>query len=188
MPNHITSKVRIHGPLDTLKRLRERLWKKDGVEYFLDFDGIVPKTEDVKKSGDDPGYYPEGFLRHWKPHSIWAGCPMPYWYEWRCENWGTKWNSYGGEETTVPESEGDAWEFKILTAWSAPKEIYRALAKQNPDIQIYVKYADEDIGRNCGIITIGAGVDEFVNKDGDFDFAAQVHGYANYKAMQEDEE
>lgn len=188
MPNHITSKVRIHGPLDTIKRLRERLWKQDSGEYFLDFDGIVPETEDVKKSGENPEYYPEEFLRHWKPHPIWASHPMPYWYEWRCENWGTKWNSYCGEETTVPESEGDSWEFKIQTAWSAPKEIYRALARQNPDIQIHVEYADEDIGHNCGILAIGNGADEFEDKDGDFDFAAQVHGYANYKAMQEDEE
>ena len=64
------------------------------------------------------------------------------WYKWRLENWGTKWNA---SETFA---DGDYIEFH--TAWSAPLEIYEALAKMFPDVEISFDWADEDAGYNVG--------------------------------------
>ena len=65
------------------------------------------------------------------------------WYDWNCENWGTKWNAYDNEQ-----KENEIYNVIIFeTAWSCPKPIIEELAKKY-DFMYY--YADEDIGYNCG--------------------------------------
>ena len=66
------------------------------------------------------------------------------WYDWSRKNWGTKWNSYDGGWY----EEGTSIQFD--TAWSTPEPIYRAIAKQFPNLDFEVKFADEDMGYNCG--------------------------------------
>ena len=66
------------------------------------------------------------------------------WYDWRIQNWGTKWNAYEHVKT------GNENKLYFLTAWSAPKEIYEALTKKFPNLTIEVDYADENMGYNCG--------------------------------------
>ena len=68
------------------------------------------------------------------------GCPT--WYEWRIQNWGTKWNASGAEVLDGRLS--------FLTAWNAPKLILEKLSQMFPTITIHHVWADEDIGHNCG--------------------------------------
>lgn len=69
----------------------------------------------------------------------------PTWYEWSIKNWGTKWNAYGYD--SPPHKDNSIF---MLTAWSAPHGILVALASQNPSLTFTHKWADEDIGQNCG--------------------------------------
>ncbi len=66
------------------------------------------------------------------------------WYEWSYANWGTKWGSYEVEH----EQGSNVIEFQ--TAWSTPTEIIEELSRQYPEATVSVKYADEDLGNNCG--------------------------------------
>jgi len=66
---------------------------------------------------------------------------------WIRKHWGTKW-----EASTAEYVDDTLYIFK--TAWSTPVPIYEALGKRFPEIDIKVEFADEDIGSNCGIITI----------------------------------
>ena len=68
----------------------------------------------------------------------------PTWYEWRIQNWGTKWNSYSSEF----DAENNALRF--CTAWSAPHPIMERLQEMYPDLSFTHEWADEDIGNNCG--------------------------------------
>ncbi|MCD7896477.1 MAG: hypothetical protein LUG50_07340 [Planctomycetaceae bacterium] len=64
------------------------------------------------------------------------------WYEWCCNNWGTKWNAYSietGDDTITFE-----------TAWNAPVPVIDKLAALFPSVQITHHWADEDMGSNCG--------------------------------------
>jgi hypothetical protein len=72
------------------------------------------------------------------------------WYEWSYANWGTKWNAYEMEE-----NEDD----KILfnTAWSSPISLIRNLSEMFPDVEISLRFADEDFGHNCGEVTFLSG-------------------------------
>jgi hypothetical protein len=74
-------------------------------EIILDFSKIIPPPE--KFSGDNPA---EG------------------WYEWRLENWGTKWslNEMSYEEYV----NGDGASMYFDTAWSPPQGIYEKLVDE----------------------------------------------------------
>src|SRR5690606_31988267 len=65
--------------------------------------------------------------------------------------WGTKWNAY---DQTLEIDEGRV---QFDTAWSCPVPVFEALSKQHHDAEIVVQFADEDIGSNCGTITLKGG-------------------------------
>lgn len=91
------------------------------------------------------------------------------WYDWCCENWGTKWNA---SDTYIIDDN----EIEFSTAWSCPVNIFKELSKQFSGVEIVVDFADEDIGSNCGKITFLNGeIEEYIV--GDTDFALEVWGY-----------
>ena len=66
------------------------------------------------------------------------------WYEWRSENWGTiheAWNTDFSNLTLA-----------FVTAWQAPLPIFEKIAELNPDAWFQLKYYDEALGANCGIV------------------------------------
>lgn len=65
--------------------------------------------------------------------------------------WGTKWNAY---DQVI---ELDAGELSFDTAWSCPIPVLTELSKLHPDDEIVVRYADEDLGSNCGTVHFKAG-------------------------------
>ncbi|MCM1220978.1 MAG: hypothetical protein NC548_41480, partial [Lachnospiraceae bacterium] len=67
----------------------------------------------------------------------------PTWYDWCCENWGTKWNAYCD---TVIDDDRISFE----TAWSTPLPILKKLSETYPDLEIEHWWADEDVGCNVG--------------------------------------
>ncbi|NBT59112.1 hypothetical protein EBT16_10050 [bacterium] len=58
------------------------------------------------------------------------------WYDWACDKWGTKWNSYRG-----------VWYADHLvrfeTAWTSPRPVFAALSKLFPNVTIDVLWTDE---------------------------------------------
>ena len=85
----------------------------------------------------------------------------PTWYEWSITNWGTKWNAYGYQEGTDYSA---CDELTFQTAWSAPLPILRKLTEMFPEIVFKHRWADEDIGMNCGERCYLGGeiIDEFI--------------------------
>lgn len=94
------------------------------------------------------------------------------WYDWSWENWGTKWNA--GEPFWR-----DSSTLIFETAWSCPEPIFKKLAETFPDVGIHVKYADEDIGYNCGSLEYSGGkqTDVYFEPDGSYEFAFDVWDY-----------
>jgi len=68
---------------------------------------------------------------------------FPTWYEWDIANWGTKWNAYSCSR------ESDTM-VSFRTAWAAPHPVISKLAEKFPNEEIVHRWADEDIGVNCG--------------------------------------
>lgn len=72
------------------------------------------------------------------------------WYEFHISKWGTKWNAC---ESYPLGSTG----YQFETAWECPHPIFQALQKKFPNLNLKVKWADEDIGINCGFLEIEDG-------------------------------
>lgn len=109
----------------------DALLDEDG---HIDFNLIVPQPENIERGGCS-GEHPPG---------------VPCWYIWNTTNWGTKWNGY---ETDRVSDELLTFE----TAWSTPIPIFEALAAKFPDEEFSVKWADEDLGYNCGTMQAADG-------------------------------
>ena len=68
------------------------------------------------------------------------------WYNWRCKNWGTKWNN-------------DSLEYSndsliLYTAWSCPTPIIKELSHRYPSFLFQISFADELIKENSGFLEI----------------------------------
>lgn len=71
----------------------------------------------------------------------------PTWYEWRCQNWGTKWNAC---QTLLLDQDTLLFD----TAWSNPAPIIQKLGEMYPAVEIEHWWADEDVGSNTGHRTL----------------------------------
>lgn len=65
------------------------------------------------------------------------------WYNWSCNNWGTKWGA-----SEVEWVSDNCVEFE--TAWSFCHPIAQKLSEMFPDVEIVFCFADEDSGSNTG--------------------------------------
>lgn len=72
----------------------------------------------------------------------------PTWYEWAVGSWNTKWNACGYEIGMDYGTNCKALWFE--TAWSPPIPVIGELARRFPELEFTHRWADEDIGQNCG--------------------------------------
>lgn len=71
------------------------------------------------------------------------------WYEWCCENWGTKWNCSDfkcNEDTMIYD-----------TAWDFSDVIILKMSEEYPDAVFECRFANEDFGSLCGVVEIKNG-------------------------------
>jgi hypothetical protein len=133
MPNWVRHSLTITGPeLDRRSFLNE-CFSGEGKEWTLDFNRIVP--EPVHFEAVDPPLpeatitkRPDGAVAielHEEPR-------FPAWYEWRCRNWGDKWNAC---DCSV-EKKADEILLCFSTAWAVPVPILETLARRYPRLTI----------------------------------------------------
>lgn len=171
MPNWVKNHVTCDD--GSLKKMYKQ--NDDGVVEF-DFEVVLPMPKEL--SDDRLSTYPLSD----EAKALVAENEKKYgagdWYHWRVKNWGTKWNA--GEAL---EHQDNYAEFD--TAWSTPEPIIKAMSKKF-HAKIRVRYADEDLGSNCGEYEYTNGhltyrkvfegkTDEAVKKRM-FDFACDVWG------------
>ena len=77
------------------------------------------------------------------------------WYDWRIENWETKW-----DVEAIAEDLGDTITFIFESAWSPPRIVITKLAKLFPEIKIIHSYLEEgvcfvgkDVYANADLVT-----------------------------------
>lgn len=95
--------------------------------------------------------------------------PMPAeeegnWYNWCCENWGTKWNS----ESVILEQFEECLKISFLSAWAPPIPVISALAKKFPAADFELSYYEAGMCF-CGVNEYHNG-EETYEMEGDFSF------------------
>lgn len=140
MPNHVINKIKIKklnpAQVDDFVN-RYTIVTEDG-ERIIDFDKIIPEPRLESECPDKYKVNKESHIEISKDR------PWFDWFDWHLEYWNTKWNAYDGYVLTDTHS----ITLVFNTAWSAPTPIYQKLADIGYDIE--VKWADEDLGSNCG--------------------------------------
>ena len=101
----------------------------------LDFDKVIPTPDNIYQ-----GILGAEEMKKYGSNN---------WYDWNIANWGTKWNSYGYDDAEENNLAGENI-ITFNTAWSAPHPVVEKLSKMFPDVNIVHKWADEDLGNNCG--------------------------------------
>lgn len=66
------------------------------------------------------------------------------WYDWRIQNWGTKWNA---NATSISKDKKTIF---FDTAWSPPVNVIEEFSKMHPSIKIVHTYAEEQPGIYAG--------------------------------------
>ena len=55
------------------------------------------------------------------------------WYDWRLQNWDTKWDAY---DVSVDDDDPDQLEVSFNTAWSPPEAICNQIREDYPDVSV----------------------------------------------------
>ena len=112
-----------------------------GDEGHIDFDLIIPEPRTKDECPKDCLVNKYSCVEEVKDK------PWFDWYTWRNKYWGTKWGAYD-QGLYVGDS---VVQFTFSTAWSMPTPIIKRLTLLGFDFEF--KWADEDLGSNCGKIT-----------------------------------
>lgn len=123
MPNWTYNTIRVRGEANDIKAFL----KKYLVRGHFDFNKVIPEP---KRKKDCPAKF---YRKDEDCIEVFKERPWFNWYNWRCANWGTKWNAC---DTTVLKTSPTDIDINFSTAWSAPEQVLDTLKKQNPHLRI----------------------------------------------------
>ena len=166
MPNHVRNIIEFEGDQEAIANLLNAI-KGDENRPHIDFNKIIPMPLELVGTSSpatimtqekyDKFMTSDDYKRH---KELGMGRPLTQamsneliakygtnnWYDWSVEHWGTKWNAY--------DQSGDDESIMFQTAWSHPYKLIEEMSTHYPEITFNVKYADEDLGSNCGMYTM----------------------------------
>ena len=134
MPNWCDNQVTITGPNSVIDKIEKIVKEEKDGGGLLNFFKPMPKqledTTSPSSSADKPQPMVEGFDN---------------WYDWRCENWSTKWDVnefYGVDRQYLTEqSEGESTiSFGFSSAWSPPLGAYEQFLADHEECSLKAYY------------------------------------------------
>ena len=133
MPNWVHNSTKIIGDKKAVENCVASLEKEDEKGYTNDFDfeTIEPMPEEVRNT---------------EPDNVLGGGPKNRnnWYDWSCDNWGTKWNSCNADvNNRFDDGDNHVIEITYDTAWAMPTPVWDKLAKKFPKLEFRHKYDEE---------------------------------------------
>jgi hypothetical protein len=135
MPNWCWNDLVVQGEPEEVKEVIEFVRSEDRP---FDFERVIPIPEEV--SGN-----PDGMVG----------------YNWRIDNWGTKWN-VSGVECGVSEYDGGV-HYSFETAWAPPVEVVGRLSEMFPELTVALAYDEPGMGFGGFIVFRGGSRDEEVS-------------------------
>lgn len=158
MPNYCTNELFIQGNKEQLKQLRNQLINVDDKGYEqITFENIFPTpqalvnlTSPTRAEGDETE---EDFeLRQQTNKELYGATD---WYNWRVQNWGTKWDSC--DTFYVTSKKDDELNVGFSTAWAPPIGVLQKIGELYPELEITCYYIEEGVGF-CGMFYTNDGM------------------------------
>ena len=144
MPNHCHNRVTFYSAnTDAVAKLKQIFTDENCFTQIIpepDWANTPLMSSDVKrysfsepkgKVGELPQYVDSPFGKSLRFVS--TGQADDRWYDWRVQNWDTKWDCY---DVVVTDDDPESVEIEFNTAWSPPEAICHALREQYPDVSI----------------------------------------------------
>lgn len=173
MPNYVKNVLTVDKDSVTKKRFMQIAEFVASKEKLFDFKRIVPQPPELNVP--DEAKNRVALMEQNRTRYGFAD-----WYGWRCKYWGTKQCAW---DISSPD-EGFGWEF--FTAWEAPIPVLTVLSRIFPEVAFTLKFADEDLGNNCGKIMLLGGMvasETYFDFETGHDFAANLWGRTLEEAM-----
>ena len=148
MPNWCSNEVTIDGTKEDIAKFVDECFtdfktargkmKAESVKV-LDFDKVIPEPDYDKPKKD--GTHNKGVQTE-------LSVKMPDWWNWRNDNWGTKWNLVPNDNDASLNGydiqQGEEWlRLEFETAWSPPAGIYDAIYEKYPDLTVNWFYRED---------------------------------------------
>lgn len=145
MPNHVYSTITAYGSEPDIIKIKKELKGKEKDQH-LSFENIIPVPKHIFQ-GNLGQKEKEKYGRN-------------NWFDWNCDNWGTKWNAYSQPEDD-PKIFGEANSLKFIkdkentpavitynfcTAWSPVPKILESLSEKYPSCIFKYAFLDEGGG------------------------------------------
>ena len=148
MPNHCHNRVTFYAQYDGEKACDQIAKLKKIFEDENNFGQIIPEpdwpntpimTNEVNRSSL---YEPRGKVGElpvkredpWTRYEFLStGKSDDRWYDWRVQNWDTKWDAY---DVVITDDDEEQLEVEFNTAWSPPEAICSAIREQYPDVSV----------------------------------------------------
>jgi hypothetical protein len=118
MPNWTHNYVTVTGPAEEIARFKQTCI----VNGAFDFNTIIPMPDELRASVP--------------PNGAITSEVFPDWYDWSCDNWGTKWNAH--DFSCTDNRDGSFW-FSFDTAWAPPVPIFRKLGDMFPALNFELR-------------------------------------------------
>ena len=137
MPNWCDNQITITGPNSVIDKIEKIVKEEKDGDGLLNFFHPMPKqledTTSPSSSADKPQPMVEGFDN---------------WYDWRCENWSTKWEVnefYGVDRQHLNDSLDESTiSFGFSSAWSPPINAYQTfimnMSEKKQDVSVKAYY------------------------------------------------
>ena len=127
MPNHCHNRVTFYSAnTDDVAKLKQ-IFEDENT-----FGQIIPEP-DWPNTPNKDGELPVKHEDPWLTYRWSDGRQDDRWYDWRVQNWDTKWDCY---DVVVTDDDPESVEIEFNTAWSPPEAICNELREQYPDVSI----------------------------------------------------
>lgn len=151
MPNWVKNNLRIKSNGEKVLEILEML-KDEGDN--MTFEKVVPTPEELLT---EPS--PQRDDKKAKKFKEKYGADD--WYDWRCRNWGCKWDA---SESGFYEQDGYSM-VSFETPWSPPDEFIKSLSRMFPSVTFEMQYAEEGIGYIGYIVVENGEVKHYESND-----------------------
>ena len=147
MPNHCHNRVTFYpAGNDTSKAIEDIKAIKQMFEDENCFTQIIPEPDWLNtplmssehkflgRERGEVGELPQYVEDPWRRLIFKStGNPDDRWYDWRIQNWDTKWDCY---DVVVTDDDPESVEIEFNTAWSPPEAICHQIREDYPDVSV----------------------------------------------------
>lgn len=126
MTDYCYTEIVAYGNIADVTRLHDVLSPENG---GFSFDRFIPMPEDIYRGDLGP-----------TERELYG---TSNWIDWRCENWGTKWDC---DEVSVTLFEGGAMAYLSVLyrcPWRPSFPVSKVMALSNPNLKFLMKFRDE---------------------------------------------